>query len=690
MQKVRLLLIFLLGAVAAAAAPKNKVVKTVLRSWQLPSATGIADTILFRDTLMLNYPMRDVENNYSLSSAFNGNCLVSPLQARIYFDRLETVDDIFATAYQPYVYSPADVRFFNTTTPYSEIAYKKGFTTYREENEINLLLTGNINRRLNLGMQMNYLNAVGHYNNQAGQDYNGSVWGSYNGNHYSMQAAFAWSKLSHYDNGGLQNTADLDGPLEPEDLPVRLNAMVGYRYLTGFLNHYYSITVEREHHDSIEVRNEEGKWEKKDTIRIKYVPVTTFRHVFETTNSNRRYIEKTAQQNFYGVNGFGNAYLRNPKRTNDSTDVLTIRNTLSVTFEEEFNRILKFGATVYAINECQRHLFKTGDNNTTLSNSPLEGENNKSPFKGGLEGLPTGAQLMGDTTYRYQWTNNTFVGGALYKNRGKWVHYGFDGDVCVAGYKLGEFQVNGHVDGYFPVGKDTMYINARAFVKNETPSLYLNHYESNHFRWENDFQKTYRFYVGGDIAYPTKWVKPKVEIGFENLTRYIYFDAADGLPKQYDGNIQLLMANVQCHLTTPWVNLENHVVYQMSTSDYLPLPAVTLYHNLYYHGSWARKAMDAQIGVDMRFFTKYAAPVFNPATSQFGVQTGEQKVQVGNYPILNVYANFYVRSIHLRFFAQYTHFNHLFMKSTPNYYAMPSYPMNPDVFRAGLAWHFYN
>ena len=337
---------------ATAAAPKNKVVKTVLRSWQLPSATGIADTIAFKDTLMLNYPMRDVENNYSLSSAFNGNCLVSPLQARIYFDRLETVDDLFATAYQPYVYSPADVRFFNTTTPYSEIAYKKGFTTYREENEINLLLTGNINRRLNLGMQMNYLNAVGHYNNQAGQDYNGSVWGSYNGNHYSMQAAFAWSKLSHYDNGGLQNTEDLDGPLNPEDLPVRLNAMVGYRYLTGFLNHYYSITVEREHLDSIDVRNEEGKWEKKDTIRIEYVPVTTFRHVFETTNSNRRYIEKTAQQNFYGVDGFGYSYLRNPNRTNDSTDVLTIRNTLSVTFEEEFNRILKFGATVYAINEC--------------------------------------------------------------------------------------------------------------------------------------------------------------------------------------------------------------------------------------------------------------------------------------------------------------------------------------------------
>lgn len=684
MQKVKLLLILLFGAATAFAAPKTKVVKTVLRSWQLPSATGIADTIPFQDTLMLNYPMRDVENNYSLSSAYNGNCLVSPLEARVYFDRLETVDDVFAKAYQPYVYTPRTIRFFNTTTPYSEIAYKKGFTTYREENEINFLFTGNINRRFNLGAQMNYLNAVGHYANQAGQVFNGSVWGSYNGNHYTMQAAFGWSKLSHYDNGGIHNTDDLGGQLEPEDIPVNLNAMVGYRYLTGFLNHYYSITVERPYHDTIEVVNEQGQREKKDTVKINYIPVTTFRHVFETTNSNRRYVEKTAQQGFYGEQQFaGLPYYRNPNQTNDSTDVLSIRNTLSVTFEEEFNRILKFGATVYVMNECQRYLFRSADAGYEFPIS-LTG------IADAMPSMPAGAQQVGDTTYRYQWTNNTFVGGALYKNRGKWVHYGFDGDVCVVGYKLGEFRVNGHVDGYFPIGKDTMYINARAFVKNETPSPYLLQYQSNHFQWDNDFQKTYRFYVGGDIAYPTRWVKPKVEIGFENLTRYIYFDAADGLPKQYEGNIQVLMANVQCHITTPWVNLENHVVYQMSSSEYMPLPTLTLYHNLYYHGSWARKALDAQIGVDLRYFTKYNAPILNPATSQFCVQTGEQKIAVGNYPVLNVYANFYVRSLHLRLFAQYTHFNKLFMKDKPYYYAMPSYPMNPDVFRAGLAWHFYN
>ncbi len=665
-QKISVVVGLLLVALTATAA-KQKAVKTVIRSWQLPSPTAIADTIHFADTAWLNYPMRGVQNDYSLSSAYNGNCLVSPLQSRIYFSRQEKIDDIFAAAYQPYIYTPQDVRYFNTTTPYSSIAYNKGFTTYREENEIYFLFTGNLNKRFNLGTQLNYLNAVGHYGNQAGKVFNGNVFGSYNGNHYSLHAAFTFANWSNFENGGVTDPSEVGGTLNAEDIPVNLNAMSGYRYLAGYLNQYYSITVERPYHDTIEVV-ENGKRVQKDTVKINYVPVTTFAHTFETTNSNRRYVEQEAQQGFY------KNYYRNPNTTNDSTDVLTIRNTLSVTFEEEFNRILKFGATVYAVNECQR--FLNTDGYTPNDYESLE------PFASPYQNVAL--EIQPTDRFSYQWLNNTFVGGALYKNRGKWVHYGFDGDVCVLGYKLGEFKVNGHIDGDFRIGKDTMYISAKAFVKNETPSYYYYHFRSNHYEWDNAFNKTYRFYVGGEIAYPTQWVKPRVNVGFENLTRYIYF-GSDGLPQQHDGNIQVLSADMQCDITTPWVNLENHVVYQHTSSEYLPLPTVTLYHNLYYHGTWFR-ALDAQIGVDMRYFTSYYAPVLNPATAQFCVQ---QETKVGNYPILNVYANFYVRSLHLRFFAHYTHFNHLFMKSNNNYFAMPNYPMNPDVFRAGLAWHFY-
>ena len=627
----------------------EKTVPTVIKAWQLDKWTGVADTLSGIDSSYLHLPMRDVLNDYSISNTTNSN-LISPIQSRIYFSRQRTTDFLFADAYTPYIITPQQVKFYHTTTPYSTIAYKKGFVTNLGQSDISFSFTGNVSRRVNLGMTIDYLNSYGRFANLEGKTVYGSVFGSYNGNHYSLQGAFTWNTLSNFENGGLQNINDLQGKLKPEDLPVNMQGMSGLRYLSGYLNHYYSICVERERKVNYRERNEEGEWEKKDSIKIEYVPVTTFRHIFEVNDATKRYIEKDAQ-GFYP-----NTYY-NQKSTSDSAACLSIKNTLSVTFEEEFNTWLKFGATVYAMNETQRH----------LSLLPVYSDS---------VGLPP------DITFENRWTNNTYIGGALYKNRGKHIHYGFDGNVCLLGYKLGEFQINGHIDGGFKLGKDSMTIAAKAFFRNETPDYYLQHYRSNHYQWDNDFSKQYRLHISGEIAYPTKWVKPKLNVSFENLTQPIYFDQ-NGIPQQMNGNIQVLAANLQLNITTPWVNLDNSIVYQLSSSDKMPLPTLTLYNNLYYHGTWV-KVLDVQIGVDMRFFTKYYAPILNPALGQFCVQN---EVQVGNYPVMNVYANFYVRKLRLKLFAQYQHFNASFMNK--QYFEMPSYPMAPDMFRAGIVWHFY-
>ena len=655
----------LCSAVAVQAA--EKAVPTVIRAWQLDTWTGVADTLASIDSAYIDYPMRDRLHDYSISNVSNSN-LISPNQSRIYFARQKTTDLIFADAYTPYIITPQQVKYYHTTTPYSTIAYKKGFVTNLDQNDISFSFTGNVSRRTNLGMTIDYLNSYGRFANQEGKTVFGSVFGSYNGDHYSLQSSFTWNTLSNFENGGLMNPSDLQGVLKPEDMPVKMQGMSGLRYLSGYLNHYYSICVERERKVNYRERDEEGKWVKKDSIKIEYVPVTTFRHIFEVTDATKRYKEKSATQSI-----LPNTY-RNPIQTNDSAACLTIKNTLTVTFEEEFNTWLKFGAMVYAMNESQRHITAIGQTENIVNLEPW----------GNTYGdvLANTLHLMPDTLYGQRWTNNTYVGGALYKHRGQYIHYGFDGNVCLLGYKLGEFQVNGHLDAGFRLGKDSMTIAAKAFFRNETPDYYLQHYRSNHYRWDNNFQKTLRLRVSGEVAYPTQWVKPKLNVSFENITKHIYFDT-DGTPKQLDGNIQVLAADLQLNITTPWVNLDNHVIYQHASSDKLPLPALTLYHNLYYHGCWV-KALDVQIGVDMRFFTKYNAPLLNPALGQFCVQNIEQ---VGNYPVMNVYANFYVKSLRLKLFAQYQHFNASFMNK--QYFEMPGYPMGPDMFRAGLAWHFY-
>ena len=630
--------------VAAAKPPRTR---TVVRTWKMPNYSAIADTIPFKDTTMLNYLDIDIQHRYSTNSAMNGNVLVSPIESRIVQERLEMIDDPFAWSLAPYVVTAQQQRFFNTTTPYSAIAYKRGFSS---ESDISVLFTGNIGKRTNLGLDMEYLKSIGRYANTAGKLFRGSIWGSYTGENYSMHGAFSWSQLSSFDNGGLVDIEDLRGKLGTNDLPTRLSdgGMVGYRFLSGYLHNQYSLTKEREYHDSIEVV-EDGKKIKRDTIRTEQIPLMTFSHIFETNDSYRRYIEKNPNQGFYDTTYF------NVPETADTTDVLTIRNTIAVTFCEAYNTKLKFGATVFAMNECQRILYDS---------------------------------VRYDSIHDYRWMNNTYVGGSIHKRSGAHILYMVEGKVCLLGYKIGEFDVHGDLETKFNVGGNTMHINARAFIKSITPSPYLQHYSSNHLRWDNNFGFTYRILGGATISYPTKWVTPSIDFSFENRTNPIFVTASDWMPHQYNGSVQIMTGDIGLDITTPWINLENRVIIQHTTNDsVLPVPLVTLQNRLYYHGSWFRRAMDAQIGVDLRYFTRYKSPVLCGATGLFATQ---QQTSIGNYPWMSVYASFYVRSIRLRFFVQYQHLNHLFMKNNINYLAMPNYPTNRDVIRAGVAWHFYN
>jgi hypothetical protein len=90
-----------------------------------------------------------------------------------------------------------------------------------------------------------------------------------------------------------------------------------------------------------------------------------------------------------------------------------------------------------------------------------------------------------------------------------------------------------------------------------------------------------------------------------------------------------------------------------------------------------------QMGVDVRYHTAYYALSYMPATGQFHVQ---DRVKIGNYPVMNVYLNVHLKRT--RFFVQGYHINQLFMKG--DYYSMPYYPINPATFKMGLTWNFYD
>ena len=276
--------------------------------------------------------------------------------------------------------------------------------------------------------------------------------------------------------------------------------------------------------------------------------------------------------------------------------------------------------------------------------------------------------------------STTKIGGVLSKQRGQNFKYNILGELSLIGYKAGNFRLEGNVGGFFKLWKDSISLVANGFVKNESASYYLQHYESNHFKWNNDFSNIYRTHIGGTFSIPTRLFSLNVNV--ENVTKYIYFNS-DALPTQYSGNIQILAANLKQNFHVGKFWLENNVVYQLSSQQsLLPLPALTLYHNLYYDDVWF-KVLSMQIGVNVRYHSAYYAPSYMPATGQFYNQS---KIMIGNYPVMNAYLNFHLKRT--RFFFEYYHVNHLFMKGA--YFSMPNYPIDPTITKIGVSWNFYD
>ena len=616
-----ILFLFVIVAVSAQVPPNYRFVKT----WHISDRLATADSIPV-DTIHQNYQISNPIDRFSIANSFNGN-LGSPIQSKLYFDRPEMTDFIFSNAYFPYLMNIKSATFYNTKTPYSNIDYNTGGTTFRDEDHIKFLFTANANKKLNFGTTLDYIYATGEYKNQSSKRFSGSLFGSYLGKHYSATGFLATNNLSNYENGGTKDSVLINPEgFATKDIQTRLLGYSNYKQNQFYYNHQYSVGFERA------VRINE------DSVRMDYVPVTRFAHTIKLDDVRKRYYEPNTDTLFYK-----NTYF--PKtQTNDSSSLQTLTNTVSLSLVEEFNKWMPFGLTAFVENEIQRYTF------------------NK------------------DTLIDKMYQSTTKIGGVLSKQRGQIFKYNILGELSLIGYKAGNFRLEGNVGGFFKLWNDSISLVANGFVRNESASYFLQHYESNHFIWNNDFSNIYRTHVGGTFSIPTRLFSLNVNV--ENVTKYIYFNS-DALPTQYSGNIQILAANLKQNFHVGKFWLENNVVYQISSQQSkLPLPALTLYHNLYYDDIWF-KVLSMQIGVNVRYHSAYYAPSYMPATGQFYNQSN---IMIGNYPVMNAYLNFHLKRT--RFFFEYYHVNHLFMKGA--YFSMPNYPIDPTITKMGVSWNFYD
>ena len=674
-----------------------------LYMWQLSETLGNR-TIVPADTLALNFQNTNLVGGMTGEYNFLGN-LGSPRLSRIFFNRQDDEPTLFMAPYSSFFVRPDQVFFTNSNVPYTNLTYYKAGNKVNGEERFKSYFSVNVNKRLAFGFNFDYLYGRGYYANQSTSHFNAGLFGSYIGERYQIQAVYNNFFMKMNENGGIANDGYITRPdtmaegkkeYSSTTIPVKMEQTSNrnkdfYIYLTqryrlGFKRR---VLKEEAQNNSVQQRfsptapttsiassiapadslatgslatdslpannlamgdnlsldslNNNHALPEDTNFVEEFVPVTSFIHTFKIERARHKYQSVSTPDE--------NAYYNKQGVSRDSTTAFSVKNVFGIALLEGFNRYAKAGLTGYISHKFSRYDLMNADSMTVDRFTEQE----------------------------------IYVGGELAKRQGKTLHYSIDGEVGIMDKAMGQFRVNGNMDLNFRLWKDTVNLIIRGFVKNTLPSFYMRHYHSNLHVWDNDnMEKEFRTRVEGELNID-RW-GTNLRAGVENVKNYTYLNQK-AVPEQNSGNIQILSATLKQNFRAGIFHLDNEVTWQKSSNEtVLPLPQISVYSNLYLLTKLAKKVLTVQLGADVRYFTKYNAPAYTPSIQQFHLQPENDQVEIGGYPIVNVYANLHLKRT--RLFAMYSHVNQ--GMGTRNSFLVPHYPINPSLLRIGVSWNFYD
>ncbi len=637
---------------------KPKIVPNEVRSWTIDEVYGNM-TPTDVDTLM------NLFFNDNLSEGRTGHYnslsnLGSPRYSRIFSERGVTPQFMFTEPFDQFFVTTDRFRHYNTKSPFMNATYTNCGSKLTGDDHIKVIYTNNAGKKLNIGAIFDYMYGQGFYSNQSTSFINASGWSSYISDKYNFHFYYQHNFMKMGENGGITDDSFITAPeaqkyqFASNDIPVNLDQTWGRQeHDVIFFNHHYNLGFYRKE-----------QVDSTKTIDI-FVPVSKIFHTAKFQGL-RRYYKSYLEPLRYHTN----TYLPGDS-TNDITKYTSIRNHIGISMCEGFNKWSVFGINAYIGHEYRKFSL--------------------------VDSIPDGTKIIGNKyPTRYYTENNIFVGGQLIREQGQFFRFNANIEYCFIGEnESGAFDLNGHGEMDIPLLKDTANIILNAYIKNVNPSFYYRHYHSKHAWWDNnDIGKEFRQRVEGAIILPH--TKTKLTASFENIDNYTYFanngtkyGASDSVTNnviacQAKNAIQVYRVSLDQKLRLGILHFDNEVTFQYSSNtDELPLPKLSTYHNLYLDFRIA-KVLHTQIGADLKYFTRYYALDYSPVIGMFTTQNENKKVEIGNYPIVSVYANFALKRT--RFYLHYYHAN----QGTGKYFWAPGYPMNPTTLRFGLSWNFYD
>lgn len=674
--------------------------------------------------------------------------LGTPRINRIFIDRPENEQFIFTSPYDYFLTPVSSFHFTNTLSPFTNLSYNTCGDRTNGEDHFTAKFGVNAGKKIGVGFKFDYLYGRGYYNSQSTSHFNYTMYGSYMGERYQAHLLLSTNHEKVAENGGIVDDNYITHPesysenFQSSEIPTLFDRnwnrndnqhiFLSHRYNVGF-NRKVKMTEEeieakkfalasQKENQLKKQREREGKAveseenlrgqkvnnketplagrpenaviaglepvadgttadrisvisqhtadsilavsrrEEQDTSWLKneYVPVTSFIHTLKFDNYKRIYQAYKGAQDYY-ANSFDLSDQLGGDSIYDQTKHFALKNTFAISMLEGFNKWAKAGLKAFATSEI-RHF-----------------------------SLP---DKTGATTYN---EHQLSIGAALTKSQGRTLHFNAIAETWLVGTDAGQLKLDAHADLNFPLWGDTVTLAATGFFHRLTPSFYYRHYHSRHLWWDNeDLDKMLHTRIQGTFTYQK--TRTTLRIAADNIQNYTYFGSSHEVDsegnrvqhavnvRQAGANLNLFTVSLAQDFTLGPVNWENVITYQKSShADVLPVPDINIYTNLYLRFKIAH-VLKCDFGADARYFTSYYAPDYMPALGQYTVQEGENKVKTGNYPIVNVYANFHLK--HTRFFVMFSHVNA--GSGDRNYFLTPHYPLNDRIFRFGLSWNFFN
>ncbi len=620
------------------------------------------------DTISFNYRFLDSSRFQKIDSSVYNFYLRYPLSPTyVDFGNLGTAshDLIFNPfikpgwdggwhAYDPFVFTVAESRFYNTTKPYSELDYLIGGHV---EQMINLIHTQNITRNWNASFQYRLINSPGTFGNQSTNhnNYRFTSWYQSKSKRYQAFLLLLGSKLTSGESGGIRDNKDLDSNAFANRFNIPTNIGIaqlvntnpfgggsgvspGTFYTTGTF-------MLRQQYDIIGI---------KDSIVTDSSVIPLFYPKFraeETINYS------TYHERFVDWNPDTSYYVKNLNfiTTPDTVKLGDLWHNLS--------------------NDFSLYSFPDSKNPQQFLKAGISFESMSGTYNAGVRSL-----------------FNVFVHGE-YRNKTKnkkWDIEGF-GNFYISGYNAGDY--NAYISLKRQISKNLGFLQLGFENVNRTVSMAWTTESSFGFGVPSNsfFNKENVIHLFGSIDQPK--LQLNLTANYYLMTNFPYFEnyyiaAQESNPF----NVLIISANKKIALTRHLILRALVVVQKVAGGSPVNIPVFVTHDQIGYEGKLGLKNLLIAFGLEFRYFTPYTADGYSPVIGQFFSQ--KQTTVAEKLPDINAYVNFRIRSFVAYFRTENLNTAQISSATgfgfTNNNFVAPSYPNAGLKIRLGIYWSFVN